>query len=379
MRTHLVLPALLAWALAPAVAGAQCPDRTTWPAPDWPDRTAETAASRAEAISALESYAFTLDGPDAERKGVRTDGVVILRGGELVYEHYARAHTAGTKHLTWSVTKSFTAALTGIAVREGRLSVGDSICAHLGGEAGCEVTVEDLLEFASGFDWREVYENQSNQASSVLAMLYGEGHADMASFVREHPLRDAPGTTFEYSTGDATLLAGVLGAAYADVGPDFPWTRLFDPLGITSATWERDLKGTLVGGSYLYLTPRDMARFGYLLLNDGCWEGERILPEGWVADSTKVSDVYRTGRRDPNETGVQGRMLWLNRAVPEQDVSQPWPNVPADAYAAEGHWGQTITVIPSLDLVVVRVADDRDGSFDLDRFLSLAIEVGRAP
>ena len=104
-------------------------------------------------------------------------------------------------------------------------------------------------------------------------MLYGEGREDMSTFVANHPLRDEPGTTYQYSTGDATLLTGILTKSLSDeYGDDFAWDLLFDPLGMTSSVIERDRAGGFIGGSYFYATPRDLARFGYLYLNNGCWE-----------------------------------------------------------------------------------------------------------
>jgi len=374
-------PLLAAALLAASTAAAQCPSRPLWPTAGWSSRAAQVAAARAPEIAALEQYLFTLTGADAERKGIRTDGIVIIQGGELAYERYARGFDASRRHLSWSVSKSFGNALAGIAVQKGALSLSDSVCSHLQGlpPASCAIRVQDLLEFASGLDWRESYEGQSNQASSVLAMLYGEGRSDMARFVAAHPFRDPPGTSWEYSSGDANLLGAVLDAALgpANGGPSYPWTLLFDPLGISSAVWERDGSGTLIASSYLYASPRDLAKFGFLFLNDGCWEGRRILPAGWVADSTAVTAPFLSRRIDRGPEDVGGRMWWLNRAVPELSFPPPWPDVPADAYAALGHWGQSITVVPSLDMVVVRVGDDREPALDFDRFLSLAIAVGR--
>lgn len=383
------LPLLAGALLAPAAAAAACPTVPSWPTHAWPSRVQEVAAQKSDAIRALEAYA-TLSRLDPERKGIRTDGVVVIHRGDLIYERYAPGYAADKRHLSWSVSKSFTNALVGRAVQLGALSLSDSVCQHLSlpaGTEGCGITVQDLLEFASGLDWTETYEGKSNQASSVLAMLYGEGRKDMATFVATHRLRDAPGTSFMYSSGDTTLLASVLGEAVKTklgMGEDFPWTLLFEPLGIRSATWERDAKGHFVGSSYLYATPRDLARFGYFFLRDGCWEGqggqtERLLPEGWVADSTSVSRPYRLKTLDAGPGDVQGRLWWLNQPVPERNVStRPWPDVPADAFAARGHWGQSITVIPSLDLVVVRTADDREpDAFDLNHFLSLALALVR--
>ncbi len=377
-RAHAALPALLLLAVLPRAATAQaaCPERSVWPTPDWSTRP--LPAGRAEALKALEDYAFTLTGTDAERKGIRTDAVLILHRGALVYERYARGYEAGKRHLGWSMTKSVTNALTGLAVARGAVALDDSLCKHVkpSRQEACGITVRHLLEFGSGLDWRETYEGQSNQASSVLAMLYGEGRRDAVAFITSHAPRDAPGTSWMYSSGDSTLLAGVLDAALRPtLGKDWAWPLLFEPLGIRSASWERDAKGVLIGSSYLYATPRDWARLGYFFLNDGCWAGQRLLPEGWVAASVTPSAPFRLKRVDWRDGDVQGRQFWLNRRVPGIQEALPWPHVPDDAYALRGHWGQSVTVIPSRDLVVVRLADDRERVFKLDTLLQLALAV----
>jgi CubicO group peptidase (beta-lactamase class C family) len=242
--------------------------------------------------------------------------------------------------------------------------------------------VVDLLEFSSGLDWHETYEGSSPTASSVLAMLYGQGQPDMGTFVAQHTFRDKPGSTYMYSSGDSNLLAAVVRRVMEpQEGARYPWTRLFDPLGMTNVTWERDLSGTIVGSSYLYAPPRDMARFGWLLREDGCWNGQMLLPNRWVRDMSQVSPGFKSKPIGAEADDVQGRQLWLNQPVPEQGrTGLPWPSVPQDAIAARGHWGQSIVAIPSLDMVVVRTADDRDGSFSLDHFLALAMAVaGEGP
>ncbi|MEQ1567608.1 MAG: serine hydrolase, partial [Myxococcota bacterium] len=345
------------------------------PAADW----ATAAPLHPEARDALEAYLFPpeVDRADPERPGVRTDGFVVVHHGAVIYERYADGYDASARHLAWSVTKTFTNALTGIAVRDGLLSLDDSICAHLSGvpEASCAVRVRDLLEFASGWDWHETYEGGGLRTSSVLAMLYGEGQPDMATFVAGHPLRDPPGATWMYSSGDTNVLSAVVGRALRPTyGERFPWRALLDPIGAGGAVWERDGAGTYVGSSYLWATPRDLARFGLLWLDDGCWGGARVLPEGWVAASTAVNEPIRRRAlaRDPGD--VQGRQVWLNQRLPEQGQDTlPWPDVPEGSYAAQGHWGQFVAVIPAHDLVVVRTADDRDGTFDRNRALALAI------
>jgi CubicO group peptidase (beta-lactamase class C family) len=355
-----------------------CPNDVVYPREAW----AEQQSLNADAIAELESYAFTLTGEDTERKGIRTDGVVIIKHGQLVYEKYARGWDATKRHLSWSVTKTFVNALVGIAVKRGDLALTDGICDHLkldNQEACDKLKVQHLLEFSSGLDWKEVYENESNQASSVLAMLYGEGHHDMANFVAGHKFRDDPGTTYAYSSGDSTLLNAVVDSVLKEkVGDDYPWKLLFNPLGMFSTVVERDQKGTFVGSSYLYATPRDLARYGYLWLHDGCWEGVQLLPAGWVGQSLQISDGFKNKAlyRDPGE--VYAWQWTVNQAVPEaMQVDLPLKDIPGDEFAARGHWGQSITIVPSLDLVVVRVADDREKAFDYDEFLKRVIEVAK--
>ncbi len=357
-----------------------CPARDVWPAPDWPSRADDVRKERAAEIAALEKYAFTLEGKDADRKGVRTDALLIVQGGAVVYERYARGFTALKRHLAWSASKSLTHALTGVAVRDGLLSTSDSICKSLKDlpATSCAITVDDLLEMASGLDWKEVYENQSNQESSVLAMLYGQGYGDMGGFNARHALREPPGTSWMYSSGDTNTLADVLGAVMLKkFGPLYPWPALFDRIGARRVAFERDGSGAFVGASYWYASARDAARLGYLYLNDGCWKGARLLPAGWVKDATTVSPAFKNKRIDADPDDVYGKLWWLNKAVPEAGIKQPYPDVPDDFFAAQGHWGQSINVIPSLDLVIVRFADDRDHSLDKNELLKLAIAVGR--
>ena len=365
-----------------SLARAECPTQAA-PLPDWPDGSARADAASA-AIAALEQWLFPpeLDRADKERRGVRTDGVVLIHRGEVVYERYGPGWSADRPHLAWSVSKSFMGALAGMAVHRGLLRVEDSVCAHLSElpEASCAITVEHLLGFSSGLDWRETYEGESPTSSSVLAMLYGEGRGDMARFVLSHPLRYPAGSAYQYSSGDSNALSAVVGAVLEPVGGErYPWTMLLDPLGFRGAVWERDGAGTYVGSSYLYARPRDLGRFGQLLLQDGCWAGERLLPEGWVAWASEVNSAQRSRPLDfVVGDPVQGRQLWLNRALPEQGApTRPWPSAPEDTVAALGHWRQAIYIIPSLNLVAVRTGDDRDESYTHDAFLARAVDVAR--
>lgn len=370
---------VVAAGVSSASARATCPTRSSWPTTEWPSRIGEVASARAAEIAALEQAAFTLVGRDEERRGVRTDGLLIVHRGELIYERYARGYDATKRHLGWSVTKSVTSALMGVAVHKGALTLDTPLCDHLRAERAenCVLTPRHLIEFASGLEWRETYENQSYQVSSVIAMLFGEGRRDLVRFITGHARAAAPGTRYKYSTGDSALLASVVRAAMLPrFGEGYAWDLLFDRIGMRSATQERDVAGNPLGGSHFYATPRDLARFGFLYLNDGCWAGERLLPEGWVRDSTVPSAGFRAGGDHSSE--ANGWQWWLNRPVPHRGIaSPPWPSAPEDAYAAKGHWGQYVVVIPSLDLVIVRTGDDRNNGMGVKDLIPLAMAVAR--
>jgi len=380
----------LAWslvALAISTAGAEdrCPAGGSWPDTDWPSAAQVVRSARPAEAAALDAYAFTPAGLEASRRGIRTDGLLVVQRGVVTYERYGRGFGPATPHLAWSVAKSVTGALAAVAVGAGALSTDDSICKHLPAAPRwtCDISVRDLLESASGLDWNERYEGGALQDSSVLAMLYGQGRRDMVSFVLSHRRRAGPGEQWRYSSADAVLLAAVADRAMVshDAEADWPFQRLFQPLGMASAVFERDAAGSLVGSSYFYATPRDLARLGWLFLEDGCWRGREILPAGWMGMARQVSAPFRMpGEPRRRRDGAWGRDLWLNRAVPEVGLEKPWPGAPDDAFAARGHWGQEVVVIPSLEMVVVRTGDDREaGALDLGKLVSLAVAAGRLP
>lgn len=364
--------------LLTGLASATCPDSAHSPTQAWPDRSAEVDPS---IVAALDQALFR-ERNEETREGIRTDGVAIFYKGELLYERYGADYTAETPHLIWSASKSFTSALVGIAEYKGLLDIDDSICEYIevGHESACQVTVRNLLEFSSGLAWRETYEGEPPTASSVLAMLYGEGRADTAVFASSQGLEDAPGSTYQYSSGDTNILSSVVRTVLEPVADErYPWTLLFEPLGITTATWERDAAGTHIGSSYLYMTPRDMGRFGQLLLNDGCWEQERLLPEGWVERVSTPSLATLSGQsreRGPGEN--QGQQFWLNAPNPGYDEGPRFPDIPDNAFAAMGHWKQRIWVLPDQDIVAVRTGDDRDGSYSDNDWVPLAMALAES-
>jgi CubicO group peptidase (beta-lactamase class C family) len=199
-------------------------------------------------------------------------------------------------------------------------------------------------------------------------MLYTRGRGDMARYTAEHGVASAPGTSYRYSSGDSTVLAAALKTMVGETAyADYPWTALFEPLGISSAAWERDATGTFVGSSYAYMTARDLARIGLLMERGGRWQDRQLLPKAWVDfNLTPFKSLTST----PTDEAPGGHW-WLNLYA--DGKPGPWPDAPADTFAALGHWGQALYVIPSAGLVIVRYADDRDGSYDHNQLLKLAL------
>jgi CubicO group peptidase (beta-lactamase class C family) len=279
----IIAAALLSCAIGCATALGACPSALdeAWPGEDW-----ETAASAArDGVAAFEALAFPPAQDEASRDGPRTNGLVVVRDGRLVYERYARGFGPDTPHITWSASKSVLQAVYGAAVAEGLVDLDRPVAERspwIGADKAA-ITYRELLQMRSGIAFNEAYEF-APVFSSVLAMLYTRGTGDMAAFASGQPMAAAAGAVWGYKSGDSLILAAALrDLVGADRYPDYPWVALFDRIGVTSAVWERDGRGTFVGSSYLYLTPRDLARIGLLYLRDGCWAGARILPEGWFS------------------------------------------------------------------------------------------------
>ncbi|WP_060508504.1 serine hydrolase [Pseudomonas sp. NBRC 111124] len=349
---------LLILALAARPAWAE-----VWPEPDWPsDNTALD-------WQAVDAYAFQ-ERNASERSGIRTDALLIIRDGRILHERYSAPTTANTAHLTWSVSKSVLATVLGVAQGQGHFQLQDPVARFYPPmQAHPDVHLADLLHWASGLDWQEDYE-YAPLKSAVVAMLYTRGRNDMAAYTAARARADKPGQRFLYSSGDSNVLAAALrGMLDAGAYADYPWQALFTPLGIDSAVWERDGAGTFVGSSYLYLSARDLARIGLLMQRDGRWRGRQLLPASWVAFNRTL---FTQAAAMPSEANPGGHW-WLNQPLPGSPA--PWPDVPTDTYAALGHWGQALYIVPSQKLLIVRYADDRDASYNHNELLKRVLAV----
>ena len=209
-----------------------------------------------------------------------TDGVVIIHKGKLIYEGYKSPFGPKKKHIIWSVSKSYMSALIGMAVYENKLKLDHSIC-NFGYRTNCSITIRSLLHWASGLEWQETYENSRHPAdSNVLSMLYGRNRFDMPSYVAGLSPAHSPLKKHLYSSGDTNLLSGILKKIYQKDYEAFVFEKLLATIGTQFATWEQDASGHFIASSYIYTTPRDMARLGYLFLQRGKMEVEAAFCTG---------------------------------------------------------------------------------------------------
>lgn len=301
--------------------------------PLWPD------GDRVETDPALDRVISDegLAGP-----GVRA--VVVVHRGKIVAERYGSGFSATTPLLGWSMTKTVTAGLIGLLVKDGRLGLEQSAgWPAAPGDGRERIRIADLLAMSSGLHFDEAY----GAVSDVTRMLYLE--SDMAAFARAQPLDHPVGSVWSYSSGTAVILARLFQDAAGEHALEFVRDRLFAPLGMQSATIETDARGTLVGSSYMYASTRDWARYGLFLLQQGVWNGQALLPAGYV--KLMVTPVAASG-------GQYGQgQVWLWGSDPTQPGENPDRqfDLPGDTFWMEGHDGQSIAIIPSEELVVVRL------------------------
>jgi CubicO group peptidase (beta-lactamase class C family) len=268
----------------------------------------------------------------------------VIHNGQLVAEHYGPGFDANTPLLGWSMTKSVTAALVGMQIADGKLGMAQQGFWPAGSGGREAIRLSQLMAMDDGLDFNEGY----GSVSDVTRMLYLE--PDMAAYMLARPLAHPPGSFWNYSSGTTVFLSHVWQQAAGADALQLPYSRLFAPLGMSSAIIEADARGTLVGSSYLYASAQDWARFGQFLLQDGVWNGQRLLPEGYVKtiSSPSLASKGEYAQGQLWRWGPQG-------ATPEGENPDVRFDLPADTYWMRGHDGQTVAIVPSKQLVVVRL------------------------
>ncbi len=299
-------------------------------------------------------------------KAVNTRAVLVVKDSTIVGERYAPGFDKNTPQMGWSMAKSVTNALVGILVREGKLDVFEPAQIEDWHQNGSDnrqaITLDHLLRMSSGLYFEEDY----GSASTVNRMLWTKADAGKEAYQQslQHPVD----SVWYYSSGTSNIIGHIIRNQFPDYQSyiNFPYQQLYDKLGMNTVVMETDANGTFVGSSLIYASARDWAKFGQLYLQDGVWNGERILPPGWV--------TY-TRTRTPNLAPYHfyGAHWWIN-ALEEPPagvavMKRKWEGVPVDAFYASGFEGQTVLVVPSENVVIVRLGQTLDRSaWDMGAF-----------
>ena len=313
----------------PTESRIKAEDRDYWPTEGWRNATPEDLSMDSSRLQGLVDYVEENDYP--------IHSVVVIKNGYIVLEDYFGSHfDVNSTHLLYSVTKSFTSALIGIAIDQGYIDNVSQLLLPFFPEYTITnvddrrelITIEHLLTMRSGMAWDESSAPYSSPENDVYHLYRGDGvnHSLNLDMVAN------PGDVFHYNTGASHLLSAIVQVATGMTTLEFARENLFDPLGISPAYWGRDLAGWYTGGFDLRISARNMAKFGWLFLNNGTWDGQQIISEEWVRTSTSTITELA------NYEGY-GYQWWT---MPELGI-----------YFAAGLYGQYIYVIPEHDIVVV--------------------------
>lgn len=297
-------------------------------------------------LNAAVANAFDAEG----EKKKRTRAVLVIYKDKIIAEQYAPGFTKNSKILGWSMTKSITATCFGILQKQGKMNIMKRApIEDWTNDERAKITTNDLLHMNSGLEWEEDY----SKLSDATKMLYLS--EDMTKAQIDKSLVGKPNATWNYSSGTTNVLSGILRKQFKTHQEylDFWYSDLIDKIGMNSMVIETDMAGNYVGSSYSWATTRDWAKFGLLYLHKGNWNGEQLFDENWanyVATPTNGSN------------GEYGGHFWLN-------AGGKYPDAPRDLYSANGYQEQRVFILPSQDLVIVRMGFSKDKTFDFNALL----------
>jgi CubicO group peptidase (beta-lactamase class C family) len=316
-----------------------------WPTADWRTCRPEDVGMDSSALYTAHEY--------AARSVFVTEGIAVVHRGYIVGEEYFRGYGPTTRFASFSVAKSFLSAVVGVAIEQGDIPGVEQLAypyfdawkAPGTDERKRAITVRHLLTMSSGLQFTDA-SNAGWAGTDIEGILNAP---DSVAYVSDLPSVAEPGTRWNYSSGDSILLSGIVQAATGRSVFDLGRERIFEGIGMQTMTWSSDEAGHTIGGWGIGATVREYARFGYLYLKNGSWDGEALVPEPWIRQSLAPASPA---------VGWYGFQWWLAPSFP----NDPRNPVPADTFAAQGLYLQKIFVIPSRDLVVVRVGSDQGPS-----------------
>jgi CubicO group peptidase (beta-lactamase class C family) len=342
----------------PVPVARNLPDAATTP---WPTGDKDAAAPASPGVD-RNMVGSALDWGMAQKQH-NTRAIVVVYRGTIIGERYAPGWTGDTPQISWSEGKSITAALVGILVRQGQLRVDDPAPVkewQAEGDPRKPIRVRDLLHMSSGLDFKNLGLNgpDSYTPANKHMRVYFDG-LNVFDHAVNQPLDIPPDTEWRYRNSDPLTLGKIIREKVEARGEPyltFPQRELFDRIGARHFILETDAWGNFIMTGFDYGSARDWARFGLLHLQDGVWQGTRILPEGWVRFVSTPAPADRSQG--------YGGLFWLNRGG-------AWKGVPRDAFMASGHMGQATMIIPSREMVVVRMGPSPEGS---NRYLAELVE-----
>jgi CubicO group peptidase (beta-lactamase class C family) len=283
-------------------------------------------------------------------KSKRTRSVLVIYKDKIIAEKYDHGFNKNSKILGWSMTKSVTSALFGILQKQGKININKPApIKEWATDKRAKITISDLLHMNSGLEWEENYET----ICDATKMLFQT--EDMTKSQLEKPAAFEPNSHWNYSSGTTNLLSGILRNQFKTHQEylDFWYSALIDKIGMNSMIIETDMAGNYVGSSYGWATTRDWSKFGLLYLHNGKWNGKQILDESWIKYTATPTNT---------SAGNYGAHFWLN-------AGGKFPDVPRDMYYCSGYQGQMAAIIPSLEMVIVRMGLKEDPEFDFNGLL----------
>jgi CubicO group peptidase (beta-lactamase class C family) len=308
-----------------------------------------------------------------------TQALLILRHGYIVTEQYFGGFTASSRHESYSMAKSFSSALVGIAINANLLTgVGQHLCEFYGdypgwdcsntGDLRTHITIEHSMNVETGLQWHEDW--RSNAPPGSNDAVTGSISGNMLDYVLAKPAVDEPGTVKRYSTGDPALLSGAIQSATGKTALEYAREVLLNPIGIPDLQWNADSKGRTTTYAGIQGTVREFAKFGFLYLRRGKWDGVQIVPEQWIDFTTQPKDRCAERYRYLWHVNAPMRLAETDPNCADFPDCPPTKiaNLPGNAFFAEGVTGQFIFVVPSADIVVVRLATDGNGSDYWDEY-----------
>lgn len=325
-----------------------------WPTVGWQETTPESVGMD----SALLADMFK----QIEKDNIPMEGFIVIKDGYIVAEKYSGKYDKDLVHPIYSITKSLSSGLVGVAIKQGAISsVNDKVINYL--EEGKltnindwkkDLSIKNFLTMKSGIDFPEQTQKGFYNSDTWKEFMEGE---DPAYYIFNRPVSEHP-DAWNYSTGDARVVSKVVQEATGVKLSDFAKQNLFEPLGISNVEWPSDRSGTSFGGTGIMMKPRDIAKIGYLYLNNGKWGGQQILPKGWVQESTQpYADTNHNF-----DGGKYGYFLWLK------------PINGFDTFRGMGLYGQYMVVIPELNLVVVQTSSGMDVDPLLEKYIIPSIK-----